>query len=153
MHVCEAGIKKDPTSSNILFLHGFPELSYSFRYLMKEFSNNGFYCVAPDQRGYGKTIYNNCNEKSLSKFSVINLSKDIYFLLKNLNIQKVNIIGHDFGSYISCYFTLLYPSMVNSLVTMSMPFGGAPSKSNKSDSYSIEDINTNLSKLSPPRKH
>ena len=100
-----------------------------------------------------KSLKLNLKEKSLSKFSVINLSKDIYFLLKNLNIQKVNIIGHDFGSYISCYFTLLYPSMVNSLVTMSMPFGGAPSKSNKSDSYSIEDINTNLSKLSPPRKH
>ena len=153
MHICEAGVKKSSTSSNILFLHGFPELSYSFRHLIKKLSNKGFYCIAPDQRGYGQTTYNTYNEKSLSKFSVINLSKDIFVLLKNLNIKKVNVIGHDFGSYIACYFTLLYPNMVNSLITMSMPFGGPPSKSSKFGSYTVQDINKNLSKLSPPRKH
>ena len=46
----------NPEGKVILFLHGFPELSYSYRYLLKNFSNEGYYCIAPDQRGYGKTL-------------------------------------------------------------------------------------------------
>ncbi len=133
-------------------MHGFPELSYSFRHLMNDLANQGFYCIAPDQRGYGKTTYISAKEKLLSKFSVLNLTKDIFFLLQSLNVKKVNIIGHDFGSYISCYFSLLYPQMVNSLVIMSMPFGGPVSKKNIGR-YDINEINKSLLKLSPRRKH
>ena len=109
--------------------------------------------MAPDQRGYGDTDYKNDTEKYISKFSVLNLTKDIFFLLKNLNIQRVNIIGHDFGSYISYYFSLLHPTMVESLITMSMPFGGAPSNKSLVNTNDINTLNKNLLKLKPPRKH
>ena len=130
----------------IVFLHGFPELSYSFRYLMTDLASKGMYCIAPDQRGYGKTTYLSAKEKYLSEFSVLNLAKDIFSLLESLNIKKINIVGHDFGSYVSCYFSLLYPDMVNSLVIMSMPFGGPPSK-NTLGNFNINSVNKSLLKL------
>ncbi|GMN23303.1 hypothetical protein TIFTF001_040436 [Ficus carica] len=37
----------------ILFLHGFPELWYSWRHQMLALSALGFRCIAPDLRGYG----------------------------------------------------------------------------------------------------
>ena len=81
MSFCIAGEKKNSCSSNVLFLHGFPELSYSFRYLMTDLASKGMYCIAPDQRGYGKTTYISAKEKLLSKFSVLNLTKDIFFFI------------------------------------------------------------------------
>ena len=44
---------KRTKDNTILMLHGFPEISFSYRYLMKLFEKDNFYCIAPDQRGYG----------------------------------------------------------------------------------------------------
>lgn len=151
MHICTSG-EEGENKKNVLLLHGFPELSFSFRHVMRELSKHGFYCIAPDQRGYGKTSYKTHKESYLNKFSVLNLTRDIFVLLKNLGIKKVNIIGHDFGSYVSCYFSLMYPSLVESIIIMSMPFGGAPTRNNLK-SKDISFINGELLKLSPPRKH
>ena len=110
------------SSNVIVLLHGFPELSYSYRFLMILLSKQGYYCIAPDQRGYGKTL--SIKKEKTNNFSVVNLSKDIFELLKKLNINKYHLIGHDFGSYVSSYITLLYPQYIKSLTIMSMPFGG-----------------------------
>lgn len=37
----------------MLFLHGFPEIWYSWRHQMLALSAAGFKCIAPDIRGYG----------------------------------------------------------------------------------------------------
>jgi pimeloyl-ACP methyl ester carboxylesterase len=54
MHILEAGAPglHRPT---ILLLHGFPELAYSWRKVMPALAEAGYYVVAPDQRGYGRT--------------------------------------------------------------------------------------------------
>ncbi|UCE94659.1 MAG: alpha/beta fold hydrolase, partial [Flavobacteriaceae bacterium] len=38
----------------VVFLHGFPESSAMWTALMKSVSESGFYCVAPDMRGYSE---------------------------------------------------------------------------------------------------
>jgi len=42
-------------SETLLFLHGFPDSASSWRYLMSSMSQNGYHCLAPNQRGYGQT--------------------------------------------------------------------------------------------------
>ena len=39
----------------ITFLHGWPELSISWRHQLPVFAELGFRCVAPDMRGYGRS--------------------------------------------------------------------------------------------------
>jgi pimeloyl-ACP methyl ester carboxylesterase len=39
----------------IIFVHGWPELSISWRHQLKAFGELGFRAVAPDLRGYGKS--------------------------------------------------------------------------------------------------
>ncbi|KAK4386342.1 Bifunctional epoxide hydrolase 2 [Sesamum angolense] len=51
MHVAEIG--KGPDC--VLFLHGFPELWYSWRHQMLHLSAHGYRAIAPDLRGYGDT--------------------------------------------------------------------------------------------------
>ncbi|MBA0684111.1 hypothetical protein Goari_025717, partial [Gossypium aridum] len=50
MHVAEKG--EGPL---ILFIHGFPELWYSWRHQIASLSSKGYRAVAPDLRGYGDT--------------------------------------------------------------------------------------------------
>ncbi len=139
---------KNKRNNVILLLHGFPEISYSYRYLMLLFEKSNYYCIAPDQRGYGKTLSK--TKETLNSFSVLNLAKDIHFLLEKLNIDKYHIIGHDFGAYISSYLCLLYPKKILSLTLMSMPFAGLPSIRNISNMFKI---NQKLALLKPKRKH
>ena len=55
MHVLEAGFAPRGRPC-VLLLHGFPELAYSWRKIMLPLAEAGFHVVAPDQRGYGRTI-------------------------------------------------------------------------------------------------
>ena len=146
----QSGILNKKKSNVILFLHGFPELSYSYRYLMKYFSKEGYFCIAPDQRGYGNTKLIKSSKDKSNNYSIFNLTKDIYCFLNALKIYKVNLVGHDFGSYVTCYFSLIYPNFIKSVVIMSMPFSGPKNKKNHFD---IKKINKNLGTLNPARKH
>ncbi|GMP72518.1 hypothetical protein CsSME_00030522 [Camellia sinensis var. sinensis] len=49
LHVAEIGSGQ----SVVVFLHGFPEIWYSWRHQMIAVSNAGYLAIAPDYRGYG----------------------------------------------------------------------------------------------------
>jgi len=55
VHILEAGYDT-PGRPVILLLHGFPELAYSWRKVMPSLAAAGYHVIAPDQRGYGRTI-------------------------------------------------------------------------------------------------
>ena len=52
MHILQAGSTQAPL---LLLLHGFPELAFSWRRVMLPLADAGYYVVAPDLRGYGRT--------------------------------------------------------------------------------------------------
>ncbi len=147
IRILENNVKKK-SRNIILLLHGFPEISYSYRYIMLLFEKVGYYCIAPDQRGYGKT--ESKGKETLNAFSVINLAKDMSCLMEKLNIDKFHLIGHDFGAYVSSYLSLLYQKNILSLTLMSMPFPGPPLLKNISK---FSEMNKKLALLKPKRKH
>ncbi|KAF5944432.1 hypothetical protein HYC85_018509 [Camellia sinensis] len=49
LHVAEIGSGQ----SVVVFLHGFPEIWYSWRHQMIALSNANYRAIAPDSRGYG----------------------------------------------------------------------------------------------------
>lgn len=51
IHYVEKG---DPEKKLMLFVHGFPEFWFSWRYQLKEFSKD-YYVIAIDQRGYAES--------------------------------------------------------------------------------------------------
>ena len=48
--VAEAG---DPAGEPVVLLHGFPELSHSWRHQLPALAEAGYHAVAPDLRGFG----------------------------------------------------------------------------------------------------
>src|SRR3954466_8076431 len=120
MHCLEAG---EPGRPAVLLLHGFPELSYSWRKVMPPLAAAGFHVIAPDQRGYGSTTG---ATDDLAPYRMLNLVEDAAQLLQKLNIASAHVVGHDFGSPVAAYFALTRPHVARTCTLMSAPFGGVP---------------------------
>jgi len=122
MHVLEAGTPGHPC---VLLLHGFPELSYSWRKLMPALAAAGFHVLAPDQRGYGRTTgWDGRYDGDLRSFRILNVVEDAVALLSRLEIRQAHVVGHDFGSPVAAYAALTRPDVFRSVALMSAPFGG-----------------------------
>jgi pimeloyl-ACP methyl ester carboxylesterase len=125
-HVLEAGT---PGAPCVLLLHGFPELSYSWRKVMPALAAAGYHALAPDLRGYGRTTgWDGSYDADLAPFRMLDLVQDCLSLLSRLEIRQAHVVGHDFGSPLAAYCALTRPDVFRSVVLMSAPFGGPPSR-------------------------
>lgn len=151
MHVLEAGYS-DPQRPCILLLHGFPELAYSWRNILLGLSQSGYYVIAPDQRGYGRTTGWSADfEEDVRPFFLLNLVRDAMALLSAIGRDSVDaVVGHDFGSPVAAYCALTRPDIFRSVVLMSAPFSGAPALGSAAHE---SDMSAGLAALSPPKKH
>lgn len=97
-HVLEAGRSPDQSRPLILLVHGFPEIAYSWRHTIPLLASAGYYVVAFDQRGYGRTS-SPCGPIDPSDFRPLNLIRDVILLVHALGYTKVRCLaGHDFGA-------------------------------------------------------
>ncbi|MCH2664171.1 alpha/beta hydrolase [bacterium] len=149
MHVLEAGEPSDPC---VLFLHGFPELAYSWRHQLLPIAEAGYHVIAPDQRGYGRTTgWDPEYDGDLASYRMLNLVADVTGLLAALSIGSVELlVGHDFGSPIASWCALTRQDLFERVVLMSSPFGGVSQPAANPSRPAIHD---DLAALTPPRKH
>ncbi|KAK3407445.1 epoxide hydrolase A [Eucalyptus grandis] len=112
MHVASVGEGPD----TILFLHGFPELWYSWRHQMVSLAALGYRAVAPDLRGYGGTDA----PPSVESYAAFHVVGDVVGLLDALGIGRVFVVGHDWGAIIAWCLCLLRPDRVKALVNTSV---------------------------------
>lgn len=113
MHIAEAG-----AGFPVVFLHGFPELWYSWRHQLPASAEAGFYAVAPDLRGYGATDA----PPDIESYSMKNFTADVVGLLDALNIEKCALVGHDWGANIAWACVQLYPERFTSYAALSVPY-------------------------------
>ncbi|KAM6553143.1 hypothetical protein CsatB_013905 [Cannabis sativa] len=113
MHVASIG-----TGPTVLFLHGFPELWYSWRHHMLSLSSLGFRCIAPDLRGYGDTDA----PPSPESYSVLHIVGDLIGLLDHLGINQVLLVGHDWGAFTAWYLSLFRPDRVKAMVILGVAY-------------------------------
>ena len=116
IHILEnnAEIKKD---NIILLLHGFPEISFSYRYLMVLFEKAGYYCIAPDQRGYSK----GARPKSKNDYKIEYLVEDIFLLADEFSFKEFHLVGHDWGAAVGWVAVNFYPERIISWSALSVP--------------------------------
>ena len=148
MHYLAAGDLGRPV---LLLLHGFPELAFSWRKVMPALAEQGFYVLAPDQRGYGHTTgWQDGYDVSLEPYRMPSLVLDQLAFLTALEITQVAaVIGHDFGSPVAAWSALLRPDVFSRVALLSAPFAGPPSLR----SNSKVNLEGALAAVTPPRKH
>lgn len=146
MHILEAGFEAGPRPLVVL-LHGFPELAFSWRKVMPDLADAGYHVVAPDLRGYGRTSgWDVGYDDDLAPFRTLNMVNDIVDLADALGYRSVHaVIGHDYGSPLAAWCSIVRPDVFRSVVMMSAPFGTPGEGRDRACS--------DLANLNPSRKH
>jgi len=98
------------TSRPIVWIHGTGSNCYEAALFADSLVKNGYYIIAIDYYGHGKTPF------PTSEVSIFNVADDIYFLLNKLNIKKTIIGGWSRGGSIATAFYDAYPAMVSGIV-------------------------------------
>lgn len=95
----------------LLFVHGFPDFWYSWRHQMEGLSNE-YKCVAMDMRGYNKSD----KPEGVDNYTMDFLLADVEAVIKDLGVEKVILVGHDWGGAISWRFAMTHPEKVDKLI-------------------------------------
>lgn len=106
----------------VLLVHGWPESWYSWRHQIPVLAKAGYRVVIPEMRGYGKTDA----PENVEDYDIVTLAADMTGVLDEVAAkgETATIIGHDWGAIVAANTVLLHPDRFNSLVLMSVPYGG-----------------------------
>ena len=155
----------------IVLLHGYPNVAHDWRFMMPALADAGYYVVAYDMRGFGRTHDPTLKPLNQKSFTPLTMVRDLVTLVSALGYSTIHtLVGQDLGSFAASICTLARSDMIKSLVLMAHPFRGPPKvpfatdassqlpsinspPPNRFDDLRDPDIQLSLLKLDPPRKH
>lgn len=109
-HVTEAG----PADGRpVLVLHGWPEHHYAYRHLLAD-PPAGLRIIAPDLPGYG------WSGPPPHRWAKDEVAADLLALLDALGLDRVLLVGHDWGAWISFRLALPTPERFDGLLALNM---------------------------------
>src|SRR6202030_800511 len=162
VHILEAGFETGARPA-VLLLHGFPQLAYSWRKVMLPLAAAGYHVIAPDQRGYGRTLgWDDSFDADPDNFRTLNMVRDAVGLVYALGYRSMAaVVGHDAGAPVAAWSALIRPDIFRSVALMSSPFAGAPSLPFNTANGAApprpaptdDEIDAELAKLDRPRKY
>jgi pimeloyl-ACP methyl ester carboxylesterase len=109
-HVTEAG---SPNGRPVLALHGWPQHHWEWRDLLAD-PPAGLRIIAPDLPGYGWSGPPN------HRWGKEDVATDVFALLDALGLDRVLLVGHDWGAYIGYRMVLREPERFDGYLTMNM---------------------------------
>src|SRR5947208_512585 len=101
LHVAEAG-EGEP----LVLLHGWPENWWCWRKIIGPLAESGYRVVAPDMRGYG------WSDPAPDGYDKESLERDLIALLDALGLDRVQLIGHDWGGWVGFLACLNHPERI-----------------------------------------
>lgn len=111
--VLAAGPRQGPVA---LLLHGFPEGKESWLPQLDALARAGWRAVAPDLRGYGDSDA----PKGVEQYTLAKLNDDVEGLIDALAEERVDLVGHDWGSILGWSFTSRFPDRVRTWTALSV---------------------------------
>ena len=102
----------------LIFVHGWPELSWSWRHQLPVFAALGFRCIAPDMRGYGRSSVYDTHDA----YALQNSARDMLELLDALGAEKAVWIGHDWGAPVVWGIASHYPDRCHAVANLCVPY-------------------------------
>jgi pimeloyl-ACP methyl ester carboxylesterase len=117
IHVAEAG-----TGSPVLMLHGWPQHWYAWRKVAPELASQ-HRVICPDLRGFG------WSDAPAGAYDKATLAADTIALLDALELERVELIAHDWGAWIGFMLCLEHPERFAHYLALNMytPWPDPPS--------------------------
>jgi pimeloyl-ACP methyl ester carboxylesterase len=113
LHVTEQG-----DGPAVLFCHGFPDTSYTWRRQMEAVAAAGYRAIAPDMRGYGRSSA----PADPNVYTPLHTAGDLIGLLDALQISSAVLVGHDWGATHVWNAALLRPDRFKAVFCLSVPY-------------------------------
>lgn len=102
----------------MIFVHGWPELSTSWRHQLPCFASLGFRAIAPDMRGYGRSTIHRRHEDYALEHAVA----DMLELLASLGRECAVWIGHDWGAPVVWSIASHHPERCVAVANLCVPY-------------------------------
>lgn len=102
----------------VIFAHGWPELSISWRHQLPALAALGFRAVAPDMRGYGRSSVYARHQEYAQKLIV----RDMLELLDALGRERAIWVGHDWGSPVVWNIASHHPDRCHGVANLCVPY-------------------------------
>ena len=103
----------------IIFVHGWPELSISWRHQLPVLASLGFRAIAPDMRGYGRSSVYATHEA----YAQEQITADMIELLDHLGAARAIWVGHDWGSPVVWNLASHHPDRCHGVANLCVPYG------------------------------
>ena len=100
----------------VLLVHGFPDTHEVWRKQIPVLIEAGYRVIAPDTRGCGESE----PPPGISGYKRELLVEDLRALLDALEIDKVKLVGHDWGAVQGWQLTLKYPERIERYIPLSV---------------------------------
>ncbi|MBM3644327.1 MAG: alpha/beta hydrolase [Alphaproteobacteria bacterium] len=101
-----------------VFVHGWPELSLSWRHQLPALAALGFRAIAPDMRGYGRSTAHKRHED----YALREISGDMVELIDALGRDKAVWIGHDWGAPVVWTMASHHPDRCHGVANLCVPY-------------------------------
>jgi len=101
----------------LVFLHGWPDLAFSWRHQMNALAAEGYPVFAPDQRGYGRAS----KPDGVENYTARKLAGDLAGLLDHYGLKDAVFIGHDWGAIILWQLPHYMPDRVRGYAGLAVP--------------------------------
>jgi pimeloyl-ACP methyl ester carboxylesterase len=102
----------------LIFVHGWPELSISWRHQLPAMGALGFRAIAPDMRGYGRSNVPTRHED----YAVEESTTDLVELLDSLGAEKGVFVGHDWGTAPVWAMASHHPDRCHGVANLCVPY-------------------------------
>ena len=109
-HVTEAG---EPDGFPVLLLHGWPQHHMAWRHLLAD-PPPGLRLIAPDLPGYG------WSGPAPHRWAKEDVAQDVLALLDALGLDRVGLVGHDWGGYVGHLLCLRAPERFTSYLALNI---------------------------------
>lgn len=112
-HVLEEGDGEELA----ICLHGFPELSHSYRHQLPVLAELGYRAWVPDLRGYGRTE----RPTEMQDYAIETLIADVAALIEAAGVRRAVVIAHDWGGIVAWHLAMRRPDVLSRLIILNIP--------------------------------
>jgi pimeloyl-ACP methyl ester carboxylesterase len=106
----------DGSGPLVVFLHGFPDCWYSWRYQLAALAPH-FRVVAPDLRGYNESD----KPAGVKAYDLAHVVGDVAGLVRAFEAEQAVIVAHDWGGAVAWQLAMDHPALTSRLVVMNCP--------------------------------
>ncbi|SFM21511.1 alpha/beta fold hydrolase [Marinobacter zhejiangensis] len=106
----------DASRPVVLLIHGFPDTAVMWSEQIRFLVDAGYRCLAPDTLGCGDSELG----RKLDDYNVFNIIAHHIALLDHLNIERADVVGHDWGAVQAWFLAAYHPTRLKTLTVVSV---------------------------------